>query len=40
MYPNAQVALVYFFLPNVFVVLIPLGYGIGRLILAFVTMIR
>jgi hypothetical protein len=40
MYPDAQGALVYFFLPYVLLVLIPLGYGVGRLILAFVTMIR
>jgi hypothetical protein len=40
MYPDAQGALVYFFLPFVLLVLIPLGYGAGRLILGFVTMIR
>lgn len=40
MYPDAQGALVYFFLPYVLVVLIPFGYGIGRLILAFVNVIR
>lgn len=40
MYPDAQGALVYFFLPYVLLVVIPLGYGVGRLILAFMTMIR
>lgn len=40
MYPDAQGALVFFFLPYVLLVLIPLGYGIGRLMLAFVTTIR
>lgn len=40
MYPDAQGALVYSFLPYVLLVLIPLGYGVGRLIMAFVTMIR
>jgi hypothetical protein len=40
MYPDAQGALVYFFLPYILIVLLPLGYGAGRLILAFVTMIR
>ena len=40
LYPDAQGALVYFFLPYVLLVLMPLGYGAGRLILAFATMIR
>jgi hypothetical protein len=40
MYPDAQGALVYFLLPYILIVLLPLGYGAGRLILAFVTMIR
>jgi hypothetical protein len=40
MYPDAQGALVYLFLPYVLLVLIPLGYGAGRLILTFVTAIR
>jgi hypothetical protein len=40
LYPDAQGALVYFFLPSVLLVLIPLGYGAGRLILAFATTIR
>lgn len=40
LYPDAQGALVYFFLPYVLLVLIPLGYGLGRLVLAFVHLIR
>jgi hypothetical protein len=40
MYPNAQGALVYFFLPYVQLILIPLGYGIGRLTWAFIHLIR
>ena len=40
MYPDAQGALVYFFLPYVLFVLLPLGYGLGRLILAFSHTVR
>jgi len=40
MYPDAQDALVYFFLPYVLIVLIPLGYGIGRVLLRFAKVIR
>jgi hypothetical protein len=40
MYPDAQGAVVYFFLPYVLLVLIPMGYAVGRLILAFMTKIR
>ena len=32
LYPDAQGALVYLFLPIYLLVLIPLGYGCGRLI--------
>jgi hypothetical protein len=40
LYPDAQGALVYFFLPFILLVLMPLGYGIGRLVQAFAAMIR
>ncbi len=40
LYPDAQGALVYFFLPYVLLVLIPLGYGLGRLVPAFAHLIR
>ena len=40
LYPDAQGALVYFFLPFILLVLMPLGYGIGRLVQAFSAMIR
>jgi hypothetical protein len=40
LYPDAQGALVYFFLPYILLVLIPLGYGIGRLVLGFIHLIR
>lgn len=40
MYPDAQGALVYLFLPYVLLVLIPIGYGLGRLALAFIHLIR
>lgn len=40
LYPDVQGTLVYFFLPFVLLVLIPVGYGIGRLVLAFAAMIR
>jgi hypothetical protein len=40
MYPDAQGALVYLFLPYVLLVLIPLGYGIGRLMFAFIQVLR
>jgi len=40
LYPDAQGALVYFFLPYILVVLIPLGYAIGRLFQAFLHLIR
>lgn len=40
MHPDAQGALLYFFLPYVLLVLIPLGYGVGRSALAFAVMIR
>ncbi|ALA57520.1 hypothetical protein [Nitrospira moscoviensis] len=40
MYPDAQGALVYLFLPYILLVLIPLGYGIGRLIIAFIRIVR
>lgn len=39
-YPDAQGALVYLFLPYVLVVLIPIGYGLGRLVLAFLHLIH
>jgi len=40
LYPDAQGTLVYLFLPYILVVLIPLGYGIGRLFQAFIHVIR
>ena len=40
MHPDAQGAVVYFFLPSILVVLLPLGYGLGRLILAFIHIVR
>ena len=40
LYPDAQGALVYFFLPYILVVLIPLGYAMGRLFHAFLHLIR
>lgn len=40
LYPDAQSALFYFFLPFVLLVLMPLGYGIGRLASAFAARIR
>lgn len=40
MHPDAQGALVYFFLPSILFVLLPLGYGLGRLILAFIHIVR
>jgi hypothetical protein len=40
LYPDAQGALVYFFLPYILVVLIPLGYAMGRLFQAFIHLIR
>lgn len=40
MYPDAQGALAYFFLPYIQLVLLPLGYGMGRLVLAFIHIIR
>lgn len=40
LYPDAQSTLVYFFLPYVLLVLIPLGYGIGRAILRVAKVIR
>lgn len=40
MYPDAQGALVYFFLPFILLVLIPLGYGAGRLSLWLMGLIR
>lgn len=40
LYPDAQGALVYFFLPYILLVLIPIGYGLGRLVLAFIHVAR
>ena len=40
MYPDAQGALVYFFLPFILLVLMPLGYGAGRLIRLIAGMVR
>ena len=40
MYPDAQGALVYLFLPFILLVLIPLGYGAGRLAMYLVGLIR
>jgi hypothetical protein len=40
LYPDAQGALVYFFLPYILVVLTPLGYAMGRLFQAFIHLIR
>lgn len=40
LYPDAQGALVYLFLPSIQLVLIPLGYGIGRLVFAFAQIVR
>jgi len=40
LYPDAQGALVFFFLPYILLVLIPLGYGMGRLVLGFIHLIR
>ena len=40
LYPDAQGTLVYFFLPYILVVLIPLGYAMGRLFQAFIHLIR
>jgi len=40
MYPDAQGALVYFFLPYILLVLMPIGYGLGRLVLAFIQITR
>jgi hypothetical protein len=40
MYPDAQGALVYAFLPFILLVLIPLGYGAGRLAIFLVSLIR
>ena len=40
MHPDGQGALVYFFLPFILCVLLPLGYGLGRLVLAFIHVVR
>jgi hypothetical protein len=40
MHPDGQGALVYFFLPFILLVLLPLGYGLGRLTLAFMHVVR
>jgi hypothetical protein len=40
LYPDIQGTLVYFFLPYIVLVLIPLGYGIGRLVMAFIILIH
>jgi hypothetical protein len=39
MHPDGQGALVYFFLPSILLVLLPLGYGLGRLVLAFIHIV-
>ena len=40
MYPDAQGALVYLFLPFILLILIPLGYGAGRLAMILAGLIR
>ena len=40
LYPDAQGAVVYLFLPAILIVLIPVGYGAGRLALAFTRLLR
>lgn len=40
MYPDAQGPLAHLFLPSILLVLIPLGYGAGRLLFAFVRLLR
>jgi hypothetical protein len=40
MYPDAQGVFAYFFLPYIQLVLLPMGYGMGRLILAFLHIVR
>lgn len=40
MYPDAQGALVYVFLPSILLVLMPIGYGLGRAALTFARLIR
>jgi hypothetical protein len=40
LYPDAQAALAYSFLPYILLVLIPLGYGAGRALYAFARLLR
>ncbi len=40
MYPTSRGALVYFYLPYILLVLIPLGYGMGRLVWTITHLLR
>lgn len=40
LYPDAQAALAYSFLPYILLVLIPLGYAAGRVVFAFAGLLR